>query len=315
MHAYGYGNALGQIADAEHVGVWDPSDERSHKFAARFGVRSFETMGELLAGVDAVVITSENVHHAAYGIAAAQAGKAILCEKPLVTTEEDAAAFLNAVSDAGVILMTAFPCQFSPAFARLKERCASGEIGAIKAVCATNRGTCPHDWFVDKSLSGGGAMIDHTVHVADLLRDLLQAEVTQVHAVVGNKMYDQDWEDSALLSLAFDNGVLATLDSSWSRPASYKTWGDVTMTVVGESGVIELDMFVQGLDSYRNETMRHGMAGWGSDLDLLLTRAFVRTVLESSAPPVTGLDGWKAAQVALAGYASARSGQPVSVQP
>ncbi len=313
MHAYGYGNALNQIPEAVNVGVWDSDSERSRKFAERFNTQSFDSMDLLLSNVDAVIVTSENVEHARYGIAAAKAGKSVLCEKPLVTSEEDAQSLLDAVSLFGVVLMTAFPCRFSPAFQRLKERCATGEIGAIKAVCATNRGTCPHDWFVDRAKSGGGAMIDHTVHVADLLRDLLQSEVRQVHATTGNRMYGQEWEDTAMLSLTFENGVIATLDSSWSRPSSYKTWGDVTMTVVCESGVIELDMFTQSLDAYRNESMRHGMVGWGSDLDLLLTRAFVQSVGNRSEPPVTGQDGWKAAQVALAGYESVRSGQPVSL--
>ena len=208
-------------------------------------------------------------------------------------------------------VMTAFPCRYSPAFVRLKERIASGEIGKIKAICATNRGSCPFDWFVQPELSGGGAMIDHTVHVADLLRNLLAEEPESVQAQTGNNMYGQAWEDTAMLTLQFPSGVFATLDSSWSRPKSFKTWGDVTMNVVGEDGVIELDMFNQALDVYDNNSGKHRMQGIGSDLDALLVADFLKAVADPNhTPQVTGEDGIKAAMIALAGYESARLGSP-----
>src|SRR5207253_2134250 len=97
-----------------------------------------------------------------------------------------------------VKVMTAFPCRYAPSFTRLQERVKAGDIGPIKAICATNRGRCPFDWFVQENLSGGGAMIDHTVHVTDLLRALLGEEPTRVQAQTGSNMYGQSWDDTAM---------------------------------------------------------------------------------------------------------------------
>jgi predicted dehydrogenase len=220
---------------------------------------------------------------------------------------------IRAAEEAGVVLMTAFPVRYSPAFARLKERVAAGEIGAIQAVCATNRGRCPFGWFVQPELSGGGAMIDHVVHVADLFRDLLGEEPARVQAQIGSNMYGQTWDDTAMVTVEFPSGIFATLDSSWSRPQSFRTWGDVTMNVVGESGVIELDIFGPGVSAYAEGNMTHTLASYGSDLDALLVDDFVRCCLGEREVTVTGFDGLQAARVAIAGYQSVREGQPVEV--
>lgn len=309
MHVWGYVAGLKERPDAEVVGVYDEIPERLAKFCASSGTKPFESIDELLDQVDAVVITSANTGHAALAEKAAANGKHILCEKPLVTTEADAQVFLEAAKK--VKVMTAFPCRYSPAFTRLQERVKAGDVGTIRAICATNRGRCPFDWFVEKELSGGGAMIDHTVHVTDLLRALLGEEPARVQAQTGNNMYGKDWDDTAMLTIEFPSGIFATLDSSWSRPQSYKTWGDVTMNVVGDEGVIELNMFGQEIDKYADGAVSHTLGGYGSNLDAGLVNDFVRCCLDDTEPPITAFDGVQAARVAIAGYRSAASGEPV----
>lgn len=313
MHSWGYAPAFKNHKDSELVGVWDDEPARRSKFAESFGIVEHGSIGGLLNQVDAVVITSENKRHAELGIEAAKAGKHILCEKPLITTEEEGVALLRAVDEAGVKLMTAFPCRYSPAFLRLKERVQAGEMGAVKAICSTNRGRCPFGWFVEKDKSGGGAMIDHVVHVTDLLRVLLGEEVVSVQAQIGNNMYGEDWDDTAMLTLQFESGIFASLDSSWSRHKSYKTWGDVTMNVVCEKGVIELDMFNQALDVFKVGTITHSVAGFGSGLDDGLVDDFLHCILEDKQPPISGLDGLQASRVALAGYESAARKEVVAL--
>jgi predicted dehydrogenase len=312
MHVWGYVAGLKAHPHAEIVGVWDEKPERRAAFCEKNSLRAFESIDDLLSEVDAVVITSANTGHAALAKQAADQGRHILCEKPLVTTEEDAQIFLEAANK--VKVMTAFPCRYSPAFTRLVERVKAGDIGPIKAVCATNRGRCPFDWFVEKELSGGGAMIDHTVHVADLLRVLLEDEPVRVQAQTGNNMYGKDWDDTAMLTIEFSKGVFATLDSSWSRPASYKTWGDVTMNVVGEQGVIELNMFGQEIDRYTNDApVTHTLGGYGSNLDAGLVNDFVQACLRDEPVPISAFDGVQAARIAIAGYQSAATAQPVAL--
>jgi len=311
LHVWSYISAVQHNPNAELVGVWDDDVDRLNQFQQETKTKPFPNLNDLLAQCDAVIITSENSRHAELAEKAAQAGKHILCEKPLVISEVQADQMLKAAVKGGVKLMTAFPCRFSPAYQKLKERVAAGEIGKIKGICATNRGRCPFGWFVEKDKSGGGSMIDHVVHVTDLLRDLLGEEVQTVQAQIGNNMYGKDWEDTAMLTLEFPSGVFATLDSSWSRPQSYKTWGDVTLNVVGESGVIEMNMFAQSIDVYTEE--KHSLAGYGSNIDEAMVGAFVDCVANNTAPPVTGWDGVQAARVAMAGYQSVKAGAPVAV--
>lgn len=156
-------------------------------------------------------------------------------------------------------------------------------------------------------------MIDHVVHVADLLRDLLGEEPSRVQAQIGNNVYGKEWEDTAMLTLEFPSGVFATLDSSWSRPKSYRTWGDVTMNVVGDQGVIELDMFGQEVQKFSAAAVTHQSLGFGTNLDALMVAEFFNAVREGRTPLVTGWDGLQAAKCALAGYESVKRGQPVAV--
>jgi predicted dehydrogenase len=304
VHAPSYAHCLAKIEGAEFVGTFDSDQARAESFSASHDGRVFATSAELIASVDAVCIASENVHHVSLAEEAFAAGKHVLCEKPLATTKADAERMIAGAARAGVILMTAFPCPFSPAFERALARVRAGEIGEILSICATNRGTCPHGWFTDKCLSGGGAMIDHTVHVADLFHRILGVAPVSVSAMVGNNLYRKEWEDTAMLTLTYPNGVFATLDSSWSRPASYRTWGDVTMNIVGTEGVIELDLFGPGIDVYTSGTKTHATHSYVSNLDQMMVEEFVNAIREKRAPSVTGEDGLAALEVALAGYES-----------
>lgn len=308
MHSYGY--AAGLRGKAEITGVWDPTPETAAKFSEANSAPIRETLGSLIDSCDAVIITSENTRHLGIMEAVAASGKPMLCEKPIVTSEAEAAALRMLVAS-GAQIMTAFPCRYSPAFKMLQGKLANGEIGKVMAICATNRGTSPGGWFIEPGLSGGGAMIDHVVHVADLLRVLLGSEVTRVQAQTGSNMYSENWEDTAMLTLEFENGVFATLDSSWSCHSTYKTWGDVTMNVVGDRGVVELDLFRQAFDFFREP--KHILAGYGSDIDAGLVADFLRFATEGGPPPISADDGIRAVQVAWAGYASVRDSSVVEV--
>ncbi|MCW5943998.1 MAG: Gfo/Idh/MocA family oxidoreductase [Fimbriimonadaceae bacterium] len=314
MHAWGYAWGLRGRGDAEAIGVHEPDRDHAGRFSSDFQVPAFETAEALLDACDAVIVCSENTRHAECVELAAAAGKHVLCEKPLAPNDEHGRRILAAVERSGIKLMTAFPCRFSPAFRRLKDKVGAGTVGTVRGICATNRGSCPFGWFVERDKSGGGAMIDHVVHVADLLRALLEEEPVRVQAQIGHNVYGQDWEDTAMVTIEFGSGVFATLDSSWSRPKSYKTWGDVTMNVVGDTGVLEMDMFGWSADVYRNETMRYGLSGFGSNMDAGLTAAFIEAVLEDKEPVPNAYDGIQAARVAIAGYESVRrGGEPVAL--
>ena len=310
VHASSFLQSFAAREDVQVVGLWDDDAARGKPFAEKHSTTFFEDAQSLLSQVDAVAICSENLKHADHIEMAAKAGKHILCEKPIAANREQADRIQKAVESAKITFMTAFPCPFSPTFHRMKSSIASGEIGKVLALSTTNRGTCPFGWFVERDKSGGGAMIDHVVHVADLLRRLLGEDPETVFAQTGNNMNGQEWEDVAHLTVGYPSGVFATIDSSWSRPTGYKIWGDVTLKAVGEVGLIEADLFGQGVDVF---SPNHSFAGSGSNLDALMVAEFVRAVTTQTPPLCTLEDGLMASRLAHAAYESVASGKTVIV--
>lgn len=316
MHAASYAHSIVSRPDTVLVGIADHDSARAQKMAQTFGTQSFADYDALLdADIDAVVICSENVRHRALTEMAASAGKHILCEKPLATSVADGEAMISACKAAGVQLMTAFPCRFSPVFQRLKAVVDSGDAGEILAIRGTNRGRNPGGWFVNKSESGGGATMDHTVHVTDLCRWLLGDEVREVYAEISHEIGHQEFDDVGFLTLTFEKGTFATLDASWSRPKSFPTWGDVTMEVVTTKGTLSMDMFAQNLTLYSDTANSVSWRHWGDSIDDGLVGAFAQAVADGTPVPITGEDGLRAAEVALAAYRSAELHAPVAVRP
>jgi len=315
MHAASYAHSIVTRGDTQMVGIADAVPERAQKMAQRFETRAFDSYEALLAepGLDAVVVCSENVRHRELVELAAAAGKHVLCEKPLATTVEDGKAMIAACRAAGVQLMTAFPCRFSPVIQRLKAAIDSGRGGSMLAFRGTNRGRNPGGWFIDKRLSGGGAMIDHTVHVTDLMRWLLRDEVRDVYAEISNGIGHQEFDDVAFLSMTFRNGVFGTLDASWTRPKAFPTWGDVTLEIVTERGTLSMDMFAQNLVLYSDTSQTVSWHNWGGNADDGLVGAFAAAIASGAPVPITGEDGLRAAEVALAAYKSAEQNAPVAL--
>jgi predicted dehydrogenase len=315
MHAGSYAHAIVSRPETQMVGVADHDPTRAKEQAARFGTQAFESYEALLAapGLDAVVICSENARHRALTEMAAAAGKHVLCEKPLATSIADGEAMIAACQSAGVQLMTAFPCRYSPVMQRLKAAIDKGEGGEILAFRGTNRGRNPGGWFINKSESGGGATMDHTVHVTDLMRWLIKDEVREVYAEISNGILHQEFDDVGFLSLTFRKGVFATLDASWSRPKSFPTWGDVTLEVITERGTLSMDMFSQNLVLYSDKNHSVQWQNWGGDMDNGLVGSFAHAIAHGEPVPITGEDGLRAAEVAFAAYRSAELTAPVTL--
>lgn len=313
MHAYSYAHALQKNAGVTIVGIADEEKDRGERMAEQFHTRWYADYNELLAtDIDAVIICSENARHAEISIAAAKAGKHILCEKPIATNVEDAQAMIDAAEQYDVKLMIAFPCRFNVTAQRVKSIIEKGELGRIVAINGTNRGTMPGGWFIDQASAGGGSVMDHTVHVLDVMRWYMPgAEVKEVFAEVDTSFHDIDIDDCGLLTFEFDNGTIASLDPSWSRSKSFPTWGDVTLEIIGTKGVTRVDLYKQNLTLHSDDTMKTTLEGWGTDSDQALIDDFIDCVRTNRSPSVTGKDGLKAMEVALAAYRSAEKKQPV----
>ncbi len=313
MHGAGYAAAVNSLEGCLLAGVADEDPERGRQMASELQTEYFDSFEALAAAeIDGLIITSDNRSHLPLALLAAENGKHILCEKPLARTLDEAREMIRAAEAAGVILATAFPCRFIPSIRRLRQMILSGQAAAVIAIRATNRGTMPGGWFIESERSGGGAVIDHTVHVADLMRWLLSSEVVEVYAETDTRFHDIGIDDVGMLSMKFENGVFATLDTSWSRPVkSFPTWGDVTMKLVLANGTVEIDSFNQKVEVFSEADGKGHWVYFGDGIDEGLVANFAAAIKGAEEVSATGSDGLRALEVALAAYESSRRGAPV----
>lgn len=305
MHATAYAKYLTDHQDAEIAAIWDEDTTRGSKMADQYDCKYYSSLdGFLQSDMEAVVVCSENAKHKEHVIAAARAKKHILCEKPIATEVEDAKAMIDACEKEGVLLQVAYPVRFAPVIQKMKEIIEAGEIGEVLAINGTNHGQMPGGWFINKELSGGGAATDHIVHVTDVIRWMLNDEVSSVYAEFDTRFYDIDVEDCGMVMLELDSGVIVSIDPSWSRPKTFPTWGDVTLEITGTKGNLSVDVFKQHLLHYDDENNRLGELPWSKDMDQGLVNDFIKSVSEGLPPSITGQDGLRTLEVVKAAYQS-----------
>jgi predicted dehydrogenase len=324
VHAAGYALQL-KARDDVTVLTADPDqadaasgEVRGKALADQLGVSYVDTYDELFAwGPDAVVICCENSRHRALVERAAAAGVHVLCEKPLATSVADAEAMVSACAKAGVSLMTAYPVRFHPGFRALRERVRAGDLGTVLSASGTNNGQIPigaRRWFADPVLAGGGSLMDHTVHLADLLDDLLDSRAVSVYAQSNRIVHSEvDVETGGLVVVTYADGTVATIDCSWNRPSTYPTWGGLTLNVEGSAGSVSFDAFGQAVTGYDDTAGKAISVGYGADLDALMVQEFISAVREGRRPLPDGEGGLRTLQIVMAGYESAKTGQPVAI--
>ncbi|NIK57890.1 Gfo/Idh/MocA family protein [Kribbella shirazensis] len=335
VHAGSYAHLLASMpdidvlsADPDGAAAPDPGP-RGAAFAEQFGIPYVDSYDELFAwGPDAVVVTSENAGHRALVERAAAVGAHVLCEKPLATEVADGEAMLAACEAAGTILMIAYPVRFAPEYAQLRANVEAGRLGEVFAILGTNNGKIPHaarQWFTDAKLAGGGALVDHTVHCADLIDGLTGgASATRVYAAA-NRILHQDKgvevETGGLVTINYDNGLLATIDCSWSVPDNGATWGGVSLQVTGTNGSVEIEPFLPHVGG--TDASGEVFLPIGGNLDESLLDTFLDAVRTSGpakpgqAPAVVpqpdGAVGLRTLKIVDAARRSAASGQAVDL--
>lgn len=327
VHAATYIRLLRDRNDVELV-VTDPDAEpgdptRGEALADELGVTYRADHAAALAeSPQAVIVTSENARHRELVELAAAAGAHVLCEKPLATTEEDAQAMIATCEAAGVNLMTAYPVRFHPAFAALRHALTSGAVGPLLSVHGVNNSRPPglaRPWFADPDLAGGGAVMDHTLHIADLLDTLLDGEQpSHVHAVANTHLTSERdgeaaVESAGLLTLTYPRGLVATIDCSWSHPATHPSWGGLSLTCVGRRGQAEFDAFPPLLTGYDTSASTPRWEPSAIDVDAAMLDAFLTTARTGQRAHPDGQTGLRTLRTALAAYASLRTGQPAAV--
>jgi predicted dehydrogenase len=318
LHAEAYIHNIRNAPDVELVGFSDTDFERGKYFAERFGTRWFATHEEMLSeGIDGVIICSENAHHRELVEIAATAHAHVLCEKPIEVTLQDAKAMRDICVANNVKFMTAFPLRFAPTLEQTRGLLARGELGRIYAINGINHSEIPREhraWFAQKDLAGGGAVMDHTVHLVDAYRWFFGCEVVEVYAEIDNLFYpgEVDVDTAGIITLTMENGVFASVDCSWSRPTYYPRWGHLQMDIVGENGFIKMDGLAEYITIYSRGLARNPTwINYGIDINQRMINEFVASIREDREPSVTWRDGYEAVRVALACMESAQTHAPV----
>lgn len=322
-HAWSYARALTASHTAHLVGINDDAPDLARPVSAQFEAPYFADVEALVGSseVRAVVVCSETVRHRQYVELAAAAGRHVLCEKPIATTLDDAVAMVDACRSAGVQLHMAFVARFSTLVQEVRTTVRSGQLGDLISMVGGNRGRPPlppgyPPWITTPEQSGGGALIDHSVHVTDAMRHVSGLEAVTVTAEAGELLWDCGVEDVALLSVVFDRGVVASIDPSWSVPAGNPWDYDFFLRILGTEGSMTVNDTRPSLELVSDKAASGlRLLPFGEDVDAAMIEAFVGSIGAGRvlAPCADGNDGARALEIALAGYASATAAQPVQL--
>jgi myo-inositol 2-dehydrogenase / D-chiro-inositol 1-dehydrogenase len=307
-----------RVPGAHLVAVADARPGAADALAEELGCRSYLDPHELLAdpAVEAVVITASSQAHADLVEAAAGAGKAVFCEKPMGLNLAEADRAITAGAAAGVPLQVGFNRRFAAEFAGAHAIIASGGIGTVQMLRSLTR---------DPGLADPGAVPPWTIFLQTLIHDFDMllwlnpgARPVKVYAVadalVAPHLKNAGLLDTAVVVISFDNGAIATAEASFSAAYGY----DVRGEVFGSAGMVTAgdgrrSSLVHSTSSGRQiDTVR-------GDVELFLdayTAEFVEftdAVRERRTPAVTGADARRALVLALASIESVRTGGPVPI--
>jgi predicted dehydrogenase len=293
--------ALRDIAECELVAVNRARAELAQQFAEEFGAkRWYADWRELIADdeVDAVYIATPVYLHAEQTIAAAEAGKHVLCEKPMAMNVAECDRMITACEANGVKLCVAYYRHFYPVIHRAKEIIASGEIGqpVIAQINAFERfnpqpGEARY-WFVNKEQSGGGPMMDFGCHRIEVLMNIF-GPIGSTTSVVSNVMFDREVEDTAIATFTFEAGLRATLTVTHAAFESQDT-----LDIFGSEGSIHIPVLNRGQMLIRIAEGEH--EEWRpphANIHQPLIEDFTRAVLDDREPQVGGAIGREVARI------------------
>lgn len=305
-----------QSQKVEIVAVQARDEERVRVTAERHGIPLWTTdVDEILAAdhVDAVYIASPVFLHASQTVAAAQAGKHVLCEKPMALTAAECEQMIAACKEADVVLMPAFMLRFNPAPVEIKKLLENGEIGQVitlKAQFGFWYPPGPGIWRQVKRLSGGGALADVGSHAIDLLR-FLAGEVVSVAAHTATLTFDYDVDDVSTLLMRFASGSIGFVDAYFNARRL-----ENRLEIVGTEGTIIAETLSGSTRTQFRVLRRHRTDYY--DLPkashyVAEVEHFAKCVAEGTQPEVTGEDGLKCQQIIEAAFKSAETGAVVKL--
>ena len=317
-----YTNLLSsQINGAKLYAVAEIHEQARSRVAGEFDItRAFADFHELLAlpELDAVIIATPTSTHHDLVVAAAEAGKAILCEKPLALTLAETRSAQEAVARAQVPLQVGFMRRFDAAYQKAKTLIDSGQIGFPVTFKSLSRDPfCPRPEYADPAKSGG-LILDMAIHDFDLARWLMSSEVERVTAegttLVCKVLESVGDIDNALINMRFVSGALGNIEVSRNAFYGY----DIRTEILGSEGAVTV-----GVHQY-TPVLLLTRAGAQHDITPYLMERFgdaYRTQLQhfvdcltNGQPPlVSGADALAAYEIGVAATRSFQTGRPIAL--
>lgn len=318
---------------ARLVAVADINPEAARATAERWGIPNhYADYTELLANpeVEAVSVTTWAGAHADPVIAAAAAGKHIICEKPIATQLEDADAMVAAAARAGVKFTMGYQPRFSLLWNTVKRLLDEGAIGDVQALNISSTAPSAHrtPWFLRKAQAGGGVLMDWGIYTAFMI-NWFMGPVERVYGTYrrfrkdsyagGELVPDADVEDTVAATLQFKSGAVGTWYSTWAATARHGY-----TSIDGSLGSIQMRGGASegpSLFTTRFDEPEH-LRGWrqlpltelqNSEQHYRKLDHLIKAVLDDQPLVMTGADGRDALELVLSIYRSAETAQPVKL--
>lgn len=306
------------VPEARLVAIADVSEQRAKQTAEELEIEhAYASLEQMLERKDigAVLIATPDKLHAAAIRTAAAAGKDILCEKPLATNLEDAQAALHEVSRAKVRLQVGFMRRYDPGYAAAAKRIADGEIGT--PVIFKSVGRDRDEPPIASYLSNVNGMIfyTNTIHDFDLARWLMRDEVTEVHAYTTSAIRPEvaKYGDvvASVVNLKYAKGAIGNVESYAQAVYGY----DVRTEIIGSQGSILVGSLQKTPAVFLSrsggtEILADHFLSRFADAYLAEVRDFVQRILADQPPRVTGEDGLRALEIAVAAEHSHLQSRP-----
>ncbi len=305
----------------EIVSVMSTNAERGKAYAAEQGIaKSVTTLAEIVddPGIDTVYISTTNELHRDQALAAATAGKHILCEKPLAMSLDDARAMVQAARDAGVVMATNHHLRNAATHGAMREAIKAGRIGTPLSARVFHAVYLPphlQGWRLDRPEAGGGVILDITVHDTDTLRFVLDDDPAEAIAFAqAGGMGKAGLEDAVMGVLRFRNGVIAQFHDGFTTK-----FAETGLEVHGTDGsLIGRNVMTQraaGTVTLRDASGEQELPLDHRNLYETALAAFHAAIKGDGKPSATGEDGVWSLAAGLAVVEAARTGRAVRIEP
>lgn len=310
-----------RMPNVELIGYFDLNQAAADSFAQAYGGKAFATMDDFFDHVDLVDICTPGSAHLACVRAVAEAGKPMVCEKPLARHLSDCKQMIELSEEAGVSLFIAHVVRFFPQFEAAKRTVDKGEIGQPAVIRTVRAGAFPrgiNDTYYSDFAKSGGVIMDLGIHDIDYHR-WIGGEVTRVFAR-GLSFDNLNHCDHALITLRFESGAMGHIECSWAHPpGQFRT----ALEIAGTDGLIEwnstdrqaVTMAIRESENGTTLTQRSSASPTsGEDDPYYKELAHFLDHVENGTPlRITPHDALMAVKVALAAIESERIGQPVDM--